>query len=99
MKDAFRDALAVEICSVGAVQVHETKCVFRTTNLEVAGGNDGSLGTLDDEVVFRITSDTENLSTQAIGGFAQRSVASSERSLKLSVFSRRLDIHEEKRWR
>ena len=62
----------------------------------MTGGNNGSFRALDDEIVLRITSGAENVSPQAIGGFAQRAVPPSQRSLKISVFSRRVGVHEEK---
>ena len=99
LEDGFGHALPVQICAVRAVEIDETKGVFSSPDLQVAGGNDGSFGTLDDEVILRITSGAENVSPQAIGGFAQRAVPSSQRSLKISVFSRRVGVHEEKKWK
>ena len=68
-------------------------------DLQVTGGNNGSFGTLDNEIVFRFTSCAKDVSPQAVGGFAQRAVPSSQRSFKMSVFSRRVGVHEENKWK
>jgi hypothetical protein len=98
MEDRLCDALAVQIRAVRAVEIDETKSVLSSTDLQVMGGNNGSVWTLDDEIVLRIPSCAENVSPQAIGSFAQRAVPPSQPSLQISVFSRRVGVHEKIKW-
>lgn len=99
LEDGLGHALPVQICAVRAVEIDETKGVISSPDLQMAGGNNGSFRTLDDEIVFRITSRAENVSPQAIGSFAQRAVPPSQPSLQISVFSRRVGVHEENKWK
>ena len=53
----FGDALAVQVRSVGAVEVADTEAGVLAANLEVLEGNAGDVGALNDYVVLRTPAD------------------------------------------
>lgn len=50
-EDCFRHANAIEVCSVGAVEIANAIRLIVLANFEMTSGNDGRVA--DDDVIFR----------------------------------------------